>query len=111
MKKFKLAILLGLSLSFSASYAVDKVNKSITSITYSKSQDDPNYVTGALNYYAADRDPTASEPTINTGYFNAIQILWWKNTSTGDVWLLKDAVDNGDGTFSLTWVMISVTSN
>lgn len=71
-------------------------------------QDDPNYVTGALNYYAADRDPNVSEPAINPGYYDPIQILFWKNTVTGNLFVLKDGQDNGDGTYTLTWMQLSV---
>lgn len=68
----------------------------------------PNFVTGSFSFYNADRDPTASEPYINIGYFASSLILLWKNSTTGVLWLLKDAFDNDDGTYNLTWVQFTV---
>lgn len=70
----------------------------------------PNYVTGAINYYWADRDPTVSEPDIIVGLLAAEQILFWKNSIAGTLWFLKSAQDNGDGTYNLDWIEFGVMS-
>lgn len=71
----------------------------------------PNYVTGAINYYWADRDPTASEPDIIVGLLDPAQILYWKNAPAGTLWFLKSALDNGNGTYTLSWVEFGVASH
>jgi len=109
MEKYILSTLLIVSLSFGAYCAVNKPSSGSISIQkIAKINDDPNYVTGAMNYYTADRDPLSLEPTINPGYYDPNQILWFRNRVTGDLFYLKTAVNNGDGTYSLTWVLTSV---
>lgn len=70
----------------------------------------PNYVTGALNFYWADRDPTSSEPDIIVGLLAPQQILLWKNATTGSLWFLKGSQDIGEGDYNLSWVEIAIVS-
>ena len=72
-----------------------------------KQDDPPNSVSGAFNFYNADRNPTANEPSILAGLLVPQQILMWKNTATGVLFFLKSATDNGDGTYTLTWVQFT----
>jgi hypothetical protein len=66
--------------------------------------DDPSYVSGAFNFYNADRDPTSSEPVIITGLLDPSQILLWKNIANGNLWYLINATS--DSPAVLTWVEI-----
>lgn len=67
---------------------------------------DPNFVTGSFSFYNADRDPTSNEPLLNPGYFDPGQILFWKNTLSGDIFLLVNATS--DTIPVLTWGKISL---
>src|ERR1043165_1854413 len=70
----------------------------------------PNYYTGAFNFYNSDVDPTTFEPDIIPALLESNNILFWKNSSTGSLSLLVNAIDNGDGTYTLTWNKIAFES-
>jgi hypothetical protein len=70
-----------------------------------KNLDEPSYVTGSFNFYNADRDPTSNEPVIIAGLLDPSQILFWKNTTNGNLWILVSATS--DSPAVLSWAKIS----